>query len=171
MERKTVRWSPSYDVYEDGRVWSRHTGRLLKPFLSTQSDEYLSVKLCEDCEERTISVHRLVAEHFVPNPDNLGTVNHKDGNKQNNHRSNLEWMTQGDNKRHAFQTGVSVAWWQGDTHSRSTFTNEEVHEICSLFQSGVKPLDLAKSTTLLYQKLFRIWNRDNWKSISKDYSW
>lgn len=50
--------------------------------------------------------HRLVARHFVPNPDNLPEVNHIDGNKQNNYYRNLEWCTRLDNCRHAAATGL-----------------------------------------------------------------
>lgn len=171
---KTVKEFPMYDVHSDGRVWSKHTSRFLIPFLSSQGrgdDYYLSIKLCDNAVEKTITVHRVVATAFLPNPDGLATVNHKDGNKQNNCVDNLEWMTQGDNKRHAFQTGITEAWWIGDKHSRSTFTNAQIHAICSQFASGVKPRELAKSTTKLYQKLFRIYNRDNWTTISCNYNW
>lgn len=171
---KVVDKFPMYVIHADGKVWSKHTSRFLKPFLSSQGhgdDYYLSVKLCDNGKEKTVTVHRLVALAFIPNPGNLATVNHKDGNKQNNNVENLEWMTQGENKAHAFDTGVSEAWWVGDIHSRATFTNEEIHGICKLFSEGIKPLNLAPSTTKLYQKLFRIYARDNWKTISCNYKW
>lgn len=51
-------------------------------------------------------IHRLVAEAFCDNPRGCSEVNHKDGNKQNNNASNLEWCTRSENNRHAFQTGL-----------------------------------------------------------------
>lgn len=53
-----------------------------------------------------LTVHREVARLFVPNPCNLPVVNHKDGNKQNNHYSNLEWVTHSENSQHAYDTGL-----------------------------------------------------------------
>ena len=62
-----------------------------------------------------ISVHSAVAVAFIPNPDQKLTVNHSDGNKQNNHLSNLEWMTYSENHKHAYETGLRVAqtYWKG----------------------------------------------------------
>jgi hypothetical protein len=51
-------------------------------------------------------VHRLVAKAFIRNPEGKKTVNHKDGNKQNNHYLNLEWATHSDNERHAWRLGL-----------------------------------------------------------------
>ncbi|MHC5373615.1 HNH endonuclease [Enterococcus sp. LJL120] len=53
-------------------------------------------------------IHRLVAETFLPNPDNLPVVNHIDGNKGNPKLTNLEWVTFSDNAIHAFETGLHV---------------------------------------------------------------
>ena len=83
-----------YQVSNYGRVKSlnyRHTGneKLLKPIL--QTDGYLYVSLCKPLKR--FSIHRLVAEAFIQNPDNLPEVNHKDENPTNNHVDNLEWCT------------------------------------------------------------------------------
>ena len=60
-------------------------------------------------------VHRLVAQLFLPNPEGLPEVNHKDGNKDNNHVDNLEWVTRSDNVKHSFATGLKHPHrWNGD---------------------------------------------------------
>lgn len=74
--------------------------RILKPMLNHKG--YLVV----DINGKVKLVHRLVAQIFIPNPDNKPQVNHKDGNKQNNCVSNLEWMTSSENVKHAFDTGL-----------------------------------------------------------------
>ena len=89
-----------YEVSDLGRVKSlnyNHTGKekILKP--GKTHGGYLMVNLCKDGHGKTVKVHRLVAEAFIPNPNNLETVNHKDEVKTNNTVSNLEWMSRVDN--------------------------------------------------------------------------
>ena len=84
---------PNYSVTDDGRVFSLNYHRSgkkkeLKPRLC---HGYYKIMLCKDCKEKNISIHRLVALAFIPNPYNLPQVNHKDENKQNNNVENLEW--------------------------------------------------------------------------------
>ena len=89
-----------YEVSDQGRVKSlnyNHTGKekILKPRMN--SCGYFLVQLCKDGVVKQCLIHRLVAEAFIPNPNNLETVNHKDEVKTNNVASNLEWMSQKDN--------------------------------------------------------------------------
>ena len=67
---------------------------------------------------QTKRIHRLVAEAFHSNPENKAAVNHKDGNKKNNHYSNLEWNTRSENMQHAFVTGLKTAS-SGSKHHNS----------------------------------------------------
>ena len=89
-----------YEVSDLGRVKSLNYNRTRKEkILKPQKDTggYLHVVLSKDGQKKTSFVHRLVADAFIPNPNNLDTVNHKDEVKTNNVASNLEWMSQKDN--------------------------------------------------------------------------
>jgi hypothetical protein len=69
---------------------------------------YETVQLSKNGKTKTISVHRIVALAFVPNPDNKPQVNHKFGIKTDNRASQLEWMTQSENNIHAIKTGLNI---------------------------------------------------------------
>ena len=94
-----------YRVDENGNVFSCWRNRLLKAH--DNGIGYLQVSLSSRDKHGKIvvkfkKVHRLVAEQFLPNPNNYTDVNHKDGNKSNNHVSNLEWCTHSENIFHSF---------------------------------------------------------------------
>lgn len=80
-----------YAISTLGRVMSMRTGMIMKP--STKKDGYKLLIAKINGEQKGIHVHRLVAEAFLPNPDNLPVINHKDENPANNEISNLEWCT------------------------------------------------------------------------------
>lgn len=87
---------PAYEVCEDGTVWSlgfNGSGQRqeLKKSYSGKKKDYATVSLCNDKGRKTFSVRRLVAEAFVPNPENKTRVWHKDGDRKNNNHYNLYW--------------------------------------------------------------------------------
>lgn len=101
---KCIRYG-NYDIYEDGRIYSHFREKFLKP--ETTVHGYKQVTLFLDRKILRIRVHQLVALLFVQNPNNLPVVNHKDGNKNNNHYTNLEWSTYKWNNEHARITGLN----------------------------------------------------------------
>lgn len=87
---KEIEDYPGYFITEDGKVWSEKS----KKFLAFKDvNGYNKVQLCNDGERKYLFVHRLVANAYIPNPDNLPYVNHKDENRKNNQKENLEWCT------------------------------------------------------------------------------
>ena len=87
-----------YEVSDRGRI-KRVGGDFLKGNINSYG--YRVVKLTKDGEGKDLKVHRIVAMAFIPNDFNKSSVNHKDGNKDNNCVDNLEWVTKGENNRHA----------------------------------------------------------------------
>lgn len=93
----------SLDSYANGPYGSKtfRKGKVLKPWNTTSG--YSVVQLTGG---RRYAVHRLIAETFIPNPENKPYVNHIDGNKQNNRVDNLEWVTPAENNYHAKEIGL-----------------------------------------------------------------
>ena len=118
---KTITGYPDYEVSDTGQVrsksrktrWAHHgksglsqrKTKIIKqiPRRESQHLEYMQVSLYTNGIQKSINVHRIVAKEFVPNPDNKPQVNHKDGNGTNNHKNNLEWVTQSENTLHAYR--------------------------------------------------------------------
>lgn len=96
---KFVYGYPHLIVSNTGKVRSLIYDREIKPFVSNRG--YQRVALCKDKTIKTVSVHRLVAEAFIPNPNGYDTVDHIDGNKLNNNVNNLQWISRADNIRKA----------------------------------------------------------------------
>ena len=78
-----------YAITRDGRVWSYKSNKFLKPI--DNGHGYYQISLCKEGKVKNYLIHRLVAQAFIPNPEELPQVNHKDENKQNNCVNNLEW--------------------------------------------------------------------------------
>ena len=93
------KFSENHYVSESGRIFKELQGKI-------DSDGYASVSVMYKGKRRDFFKHRLVATVFHPNPENKATVNHKDGNKLNNHMDNLEWMHHWENCYHAINTGL-----------------------------------------------------------------
>jgi hypothetical protein len=103
-EFRVIEKFPRYSVSSYGRIRNNKNNKFLVPILRAR---YLTVNFCLPGKIRySKSIHRLVAEAFIPNPENKPQVNHKNGNKSNNHDWNLEWVTSSENQVHAIKTGL-----------------------------------------------------------------
>ncbi len=119
MERKkyTIK---DYEVTKNGEIINIHNGH--KRILQPNTKGYLRVMI----NGKNLFVHRLVAEKYVPNPENKPQVNHIDGNKLNNHYTNLEWVTNQENRNHAIEHGLHT---MGEDCSWSKLNNDKVNFI------------------------------------------
>ena len=99
-----------YEITRDGQVINKHTNHVLKP--QPNAKGYLRVSI----SKKLVFVHRLVAEKYIPNPNNLPQVNHKDGNKLNNNVENLEWVDNLENRAHAVKTGLHLSGERATNH-------------------------------------------------------
>lgn len=100
------------EVSNEGRLRSNlRDGRILKPSMDQKG--YLRLRMTIDRKKYSFKVHRLVAQAFIPNPEDKPQVNHIDGNKQNNRADNLEWITNKENVHHAIKNGMWESVFKG----------------------------------------------------------
>ena len=93
-----------YSVSDEGQIKNEITGRILK--LRPSHRGYLKTNISINGKIRTIFIHQIVAQLFIPNPNNLPQVNHIDGDKTHNNKENIEWVTEKENMRHAIKNNL-----------------------------------------------------------------
>lgn len=121
---KVIKGFEDYKVSEYGEVFSLKGSKLLKPRYT--KDGYVYYRLSKSGGiQKDFRSHRLVAYAWLPNPNNLETVNHIDGVKTNNHYSNLEWMNRSNQLQHAYDLGLKKPM-RGLAHSVAKATKEQV---------------------------------------------
>lgn len=121
-----------YQVSNTGKVRSLdridRLNRYKKGVLKKLCDNgrgYLYVNLKAHGKQTQKTVHRLVSEAFIPNPDNLPEVNHLDGDKTNNSVNNLEWCTRSENMKHAFRNELNKQY-KGVNNPQAKLTEKDV---------------------------------------------
>lgn len=146
-----------YKVSRDGKISSinrvviRTDGRLCtypEKQIDTRINNrgYESVRLSKGGKTVTRFVHRIVAQAFVPNPENKPCVNHINGLKIDNRCENLEWVTHQENIRHAYDTGLVESNKGGLHHMATMILNESTGETWSTIQDAAKALGINYNT-------------------------
>lgn len=144
-----------YEITKTGEIINLKTGRILKPQLNSKG--YLRVQLCG----KRYFVHRLVAEKYLPNPNNLEQVNHKDGNKTNNNIENLEWVSNQTNRTHAVEHGLHPS---GEKCSWSKLNWDKVNFIRENPQISTK--QFAEMFNVSANTIRDVRNYKTWKVIN-----
>ena len=167
---KQIKNFEQYYVDEHGNVYSEKTGKLkqLSPILTHYG--YYEVQLSSSLNKLRAKIHRLVAECFISNSNNLPQVNHLDGNKLNNHVSNLEWCTPKDNLKHARENGLNTSCniipnGKGEKNTRSKLTEIQVLEIRQKASIGVKHKQLGIEYGVAEGTISGIVSRFRWTHI------
>jgi hypothetical protein len=146
--KKQIKGFERYAVDDTGVVYSM-TGQPLKQRLSANG--YLRVGLRTGATEyekpTTCHIHRLVAEHFVKRADSNMQVNHIDGNKLNNHASNLEWVTGSDNIKHAIKSGLLALRPERMHADAARIKNRESHNTCE-YRAKMRQINNECSNTV-----------------------
>ena len=163
-----VRWG-EYEVRDNGDVIAlsgRKAGQKLTKSGHVQGYHMVSLRQYDSDRFLKCYLHRVVAYHFLDNPDSLPEINHIDGNKQNNDVSNLEWCTRKDNARHALKTGlfknIEILGAKGESNPQSKLCEEDVLDVRWLHSLGVSSVDLAKSYGVSKSNVTAIVHRKTW---------
>ena len=106
MDWKNINGFSNYEISKNGEVRNKVTQYILKGRLSKSGYLQVSIKEDKTGKFKNQYIHRLVAIHFLDNPENKREVNHKDGNKENNKLENLEWVTSSENQKHRHSIGI-----------------------------------------------------------------
>ena len=167
---------PGYDgryfINEKGEVWSVAKSRLMSPQTSGSKD-YPWVLITEnDKKKQPRTIHYLMRLTWMPPaPGEVGSggdkwcVNHKDGNKLNSHISNLEWTTNSDNAKHAWQNGLQAC---GEAKKNAKFTSQQVTVIRLRVKYGETAYSIAKELNVAHGTIKKICRFESWRHQDKN---
>ena len=151
-----------YTIDENGNI-KNSKGELRK--VNYAKNGYCIIDLYKNNIRKTHFVHRLVAEMFIPNPNNYKVINHKDGDKTNNNINNLEWCTYSHNLVHAINNKLRRNTYE----YQSVLSIEEVREIPKLVEWGLSKSEIARVLKVNISTIKAIFKGYTWFNIGIDF--
>ena len=155
-----------FEVSDKGnlkRLLENGKERILKGYENCNG--YRATVLCVNHVPKSKLIHRLVAEAFIPNPDNLPQINHIDGNKKNNSVENLEWCDSKHNINHAWSNGLHRIP-NGTNNPRHKLTEDQINYIrknCVRYDQNRGTSALARKFGVSQTTISRIVRGETWK--------
>lgn len=156
-EFRIVPYAPNYSVSNLGNVKNIKRDTLLKPRLLR---DYKRVSLSINGKPYDKRIHRLVAEAFIPNPDNKPQINHIDGDRGNNHYTNLEWCTNSENQLHSYK--VLGKDGKGIKNGNHKLSEEDVLYIRTSTEDS---LTLSHKFNISRTQVYRIKSKKLWNHL------
>lgn len=153
----------NYLVTEDGKVYNKF-GKQIKQQINSRGYPFVCLRV--DNKPHTKTVHRIVAETYITNHNNLSDVDHIDGNRLNNTVNNLRWTTHGDNIRHCYALNNRSA--KGENNARALISKDTAKQICELLEAGYSAAQI-RDLGFPYNIVRTIKQRKNWKEVSDFY--
>lgn len=150
-----------YSVTIDGKIYSHLSNRFMKQH--KDKDGYSRVGLTNSLQiQTTEQVHRLVAIAFVKGDSSL-TVNHKDGDKSNNHYRNLEWVTIRENVQHSVEKGLR--------NNQHLYTEDLAHRVIKYIMDGWTKKEVAEALGMEKNSVHNIMHSPQYKYVRDEYDW
>ena len=156
--RKDIKGYEGIYEIEGNRVFSLKCGKVMEMTPQTLVSGYQQIGLTKNGVRTFYYLHRLVAEAFVPNPDNKPEINHINGDKSDNRPENLQWATKSENIKHSYDRGLRKVL-KGENHGRAVLKDSQILEMFRLEEEGMSKKDIAKYMGCSLPYTYRILNR------------
>lgn len=160
--RNIKNFENTYEISNLGRVRNKKTQLFLKPSYNKKGYQYVYLSYSHTGRVKWY-IHRLVAVHFIPNPSNKPQVNHIDGIVTNNIVSNLEWVTNEENQRHAVLNNLH---YQGENHKDSKFNEQSIILLPKLVKAGFTVSQLNYLTGVANVNIDKIIKGKTWRALN-----
>lgn len=167
--KDVINFEGIYQISNNGRV-RRITNSGFRYLSDTNIDTkgYLQCGLSKENKKTQYNIHRLVAIHFLDSPKDLDkiTVNHKDGNRLNNHYTTLEWMSFSENAKHSHENGLTP-YLKGENAGAAKLSKNQFKNIIRLIEQGVKGVDICRMYNIAPSTVSTIKNNPNYRKSER----